>query len=136
MDAVVTTNGGSLHVLHNETPTTNHWLTLKLTGHKSNRDGIGAVVKVSTEEGSQWVTVTSAGGYLSSNDVRAHFGLGSQARAKRIEIRWPSGIVQVLQDVAGDRILRVEEPTVTQQPNARMREDTRSPTGQLITQAR
>lgn len=111
IDAVVTTNGGTLHVLHNETPTTNHWLTLKLVGHKSNRDGIGALIKLTTTEGSQWVTVTSAGGYLSSNDVRAHFGLGSQRRAQRIEIHWPSGIVQVLQDVGGDHIMTVEEPT-------------------------
>ena len=46
IDAIVTTNGGPAHLLHNETPTTNHWLTLKLIGHKSNRDGIGAVVRV------------------------------------------------------------------------------------------
>jgi hypothetical protein len=111
IDAVVTTNGGSLHVLHNETPTTSHWLTLKLVGHKSNRDGIGALIKLTTAGGSQWVTVTSAGGYLSSNDVRAHFGLGSQSHAQRIEIRWPSRIVQVLQDVSGDRIMTIEEPT-------------------------
>lgn len=114
MDAVITTNGGNLHVLHNETPTNCHWITLKLAGHKSNRDGIGARIKLTTVEGSQWVTITSAGGYLSSNDIRAHFGLGSQVRAKRIEIRWPSGIVQVLEDVAGDRIMNVEEPTSTQ----------------------
>ena len=114
IDAVVSTNGGPVHVLHNETPTSNHWLTLKLVGHKSNRDGIGAVIKVTTAEGSQWVTVSSGGGYLSSNDLRAHFGLGSEARAQRVEICWPSGIVQTFQDLAGDRILRVDEAETKQ----------------------
>lgn len=113
VDAVVTTNGGALHLLRNETPTTNHWLTLKLVGHKSNRDGIGAVIQVSTTQGSQWNTVSSSGGYLSSNDVRAHFGLGADATAKSVEIRWPSGIVQQLQNVAADRVLIVEEPAAT-----------------------
>jgi hypothetical protein len=110
IDAIVTTNGGPAHLLHNETPTINHWLTLKLIGHKSNRDGIGAVVKVITPMGSQWVTVTTTSGYLSSSDPRAHFGLGTEATASRIEIHWPSGIVQVLNDVASDRILQIDEP--------------------------
>ncbi len=109
IDAVVTTNGGAVHVLHNETPTSNHWLTLRLVGHKSNRDGIGAMVKVTTSKGPQWVMVTTAGGYLSSSDPRAHFGLGSDAKAESVEIRWPSGIVQQLKDVAGDRIVQVDE---------------------------
>jgi len=109
IDAVVTTNGGSAHVLLNETPSTNHWLTLRLIGHKSNRDGIGALIKVTTSAGSQWVTVTTASGYLSSSDPRAHFGLGKDASAKSVEIRWPSGIVQVLHNVAGDRIVTVDE---------------------------
>ena len=111
LDAVVTTNGGAAHVLHNETRTPNHWLTLKLVGHKSNRDGIGSVVKVVTSKGPQWITVTTAGGYLSSNDPRAHFGLGTDTFAAKVEIRWPSGIVQVLTHVTGDQILEVSEPT-------------------------
>src|SRR5580698_637456 len=109
IDAVVTTNGGPAYVLRNETATTNHWLTFKLVGHKSNRDGIGAVIKVVTPQGSQWVTVTTAGSYLSSSDPRAHFGLGSSQSAQSIEIHWPSGIIQVLTNVPGDRIVRVEE---------------------------
>jgi len=109
VDAVVSTNGGTAHVLHNETSTNSHWLTLKLVGHKSNRDGIGAVVKVTTAQGLQWVTVTTASGYLSSSDVRPHFGLGQNAAAQSVEIHWPSGIVQTLKDVAGDRIVKVDE---------------------------
>ncbi|MGA2252481.1 ASPIC/UnbV domain-containing protein, partial [Terracidiphilus sp.] len=74
------------------------------------RDGIGAVIQVTTATGSQWKTVTTSSGYLSSSDPRAHFGLGKSTAAQSIEIRWPSGIVQTLKNVAGDRILRVDEP--------------------------
>ncbi len=110
IDAVVSTNGGPAHLLHNETATSNHWLTLKLIGHKSNRDGIGAVIKVDTARGTQWVTVTTSSGYLSSSDPRAHFGLGSDDTAQSVEIHWPSGIVQTLKNVRGDRIVPVDEP--------------------------
>jgi len=110
IDAVVTTNDGPAYLLHNETPSRNHWLTLKLIGHTSNRDAIGASVKLTTPHGIQMATVTTAGSYLSSSDKRVHFGLGNAAGADRIEIRWPSGIVQTLEKVAGDRILTVDEP--------------------------
>ncbi len=110
VDAVVSTNGGPAHILHNETATPNHWLLLNLIGHKSNRDGIGAEIKLTTSKGPQWTTVSTAGSYLSSNDKRAHFGLGSDTVAKSIEIRWPSGIAQKLENVRADQILRVDEP--------------------------
>jgi enediyne biosynthesis protein E4 len=110
IDAVVTTNNGPAHILHNETATTNHWLTIKLVGHKSNRDGIGAEIEVTTAHGAQWATVTSTGSYLSASDVRAHFGLGASPSAQAVEVHWPSGVVQVLKNVAGDRILLVDEP--------------------------
>jgi len=109
IDAVVSTNGGGVHVLHNETVADNHWLTFKLVGHKSNRDGIGAVIKLSTSQGPQWVTVSTTGGYLSSNDPRAHFGLGTDTSAQTVEIDWPSGTKQILKNVAGDRIVQVDE---------------------------
>jgi hypothetical protein len=110
IDAVVTENGGPAHILMNRTETSNHWLTLKLVGHKSNRDGIGAQIKLITSKGPQWITVTTSNGYLSSSDPRAHFGLGGDSRASSIEIRWPSGTVQTLKDVAADQILQVDEP--------------------------
>ena len=113
IDAVVSTNGGPAHILLNKTVTANHWITLHLTGHKSNRDGIGAVVKLTTSQGSQWVTATTAGGYLSSSDPRVHFGLGDSPVADSIEIRWPSGIVQTLTNVRGDRQIQVDEPVPT-----------------------
>jgi len=82
LDAVVTTNDGPLYILRNVTSTPYHWLTLKLTGHKSNRDAIGAEVKVVAAKNSQVATVTTASSYLSSSDKRVHFGLGA-ARPKR-----------------------------------------------------
>jgi len=109
-DAVITENGGPVHILMNRTKTANHWIGFKLVGHKSNRDGIGAVIRIDTSEGSQWETVTTSSSYLSASDVRAHFGLGRDTSVKTVEIRWPSGIVQTLKDVPGGQYLRVDEP--------------------------
>ena len=116
LDAVVATNDGAAHILHNETESGNHWLSLFLVGHKSNRDGIGAEIKVTTSRGAQYWTVSTSGSYLSSGDKRAHFGLGRDAEAATVEIQWPSGVRQVLQHVAGDRVLRVEEPAAGSTP--------------------
>jgi enediyne biosynthesis protein E4 len=110
LDAVVTENNGPAHIVMNETKTANHWIGFKLVGHTSNRDGIGAVIRITTSHGSQWTTVTTASSYLSSSDVRAHFGLGNDTRAASVEIRWPSGIVQHLADVEGGRYVQVDEP--------------------------
>ncbi len=110
LDAVITTNNGPAYVLKNQTETANHWLILKLAGSKSNRDGIGASIAMKTSAGIQYQTVTTGGSYCSASDVRAHFGLGADARVKDIEIRWPSGIIQHLSDVTADQILPVKEP--------------------------
>jgi len=109
IDAVVTTNDGPAYILRNETPTENHWLTLKLVGHKSNRDAIGAEVKLVTAKGQQFATVSTAGSYLSSSDKRVHFGMGSESTAQTIEIRWPSGILETLKNIRADQILQVDE---------------------------
>jgi len=110
IDAVITTNDGALHILHNETATSNHWITLKLVGHQSNRDAIGAEVRVKSSAGLQMETLSTGGSYLSSSDKRVHFGLGADTKVASIEIHWPSGIVQTLHDVAADQILQVDEP--------------------------
>jgi len=109
VDVVVTSNNGPAWVLVNETPTSNHWITLKLAGVKSNRDGIGARVKITTATGEQYATVTTGGSYQSSSDSRVHFGLGSETSVRKIEIRWPSGIVQTLSAVKADQIMNVKE---------------------------
>ena len=113
LDAVVTTNDGPVHILHNETASTNHWILLKLVGHKSNRDAIGAEVTLVTATGPQYATVSTASSYLSASDKRVHFGLGQNGTASKIEIRWPSGIRQTLKDVPGDQILQLDEPATS-----------------------
>jgi enediyne biosynthesis protein E4 len=114
LDAVINSHDGGLYLLHNISKNPNHWLTLKLEGRTSNRDGIGAQIKLTAESGAtQYLTVSTTGSYLSASDRRAHFGLGSEATAKQIEIRWPSGIVQKLENVRADQILAMTEPAKT-----------------------
>ena len=122
IDAIVTTNGGPILILHNETDTHYHWLGLNLVGHKSNRDAIGAVVKVVTAAGAHYATVTTAGSYLSSGDKRLHFGLGPDATVQEVGIRWPSGIVQTLNNVTADQVVRVDEPVVVTPPSAHLKQ--------------
>jgi enediyne biosynthesis protein E4 len=110
IDAVVTSNDGPAWLLHNETPQQNHWITFNLIGTRSNRDGIGAQIKITTQAGDQYETVTTASSYQSSSDKRAHFGLGKSAMVSRVEIRWPSGTKQILSDLKADQILTVTEP--------------------------
>ena len=110
VDAVVTAIGEKPLLLRNMAGEGNHWLGLRLTGTRSNRDAIGARVHVVTASGEQWNHVTTSVGYASSSEKAVHFGLGKDGRIKRIEIRWPSGAVQRLEDVAVDRYLQVREP--------------------------
>jgi enediyne biosynthesis protein E4 len=111
IDAVVSVLGGPVEILRNISESGNHWVLLKLVGTKSNRLGIGAQIRLTTEDGrSQWNEVTTAVGYASSSDSRVHFGLGKNRIIKDLEIRWPSGIKQVLHEVTADQILTLEEP--------------------------
>jgi len=110
IDLVVTALGGPVRVFRNTTETHNHWILLKLIGTKSNRMGIGAQIRITTDDGRrQYDEVTTSTGYSASSDPRAHFGLGTSLRVREIEIRWPSGTRQILRDVTGDRLLMVTE---------------------------
>jgi enediyne biosynthesis protein E4 len=110
VDMVVSVLDGPAKLFHNITENGNHWILLKLVGTKSNRMGIGAQIELTTEDGKkQWNEVTTAVGYASSSDPRVHFGLGKNDKVKEINIRWPSGIRQVLKDVPADQILTVSE---------------------------
>jgi hypothetical protein len=109
VDVVVSSNNGPALVLMNVTSTQNHWITLKLVGVKSNRDGIGARVDIVTDAGKQSATVTTAGSYESSSDRRIHFGLGTENSIRSIQIHWPSGIVQVIDNTRADQFLTVTE---------------------------
>ena len=101
---------GDAKIFHNTTQNGNHWILLKLTGTKSNRMGIGAKIRLTAADGTvQYNHATTSVGYASSSDSRVHFGLGANAVAKEIQIAWPSGIKQVLRDVAADRVVPVTE---------------------------
>jgi hypothetical protein len=110
LDITVTALGAPAEVWINQSPGTNHWLEFRLQGTKSNRDAIGARIKVVASSGTQYNHVTTAVGYASSSAGLVHFGLGPDKSATLVEIRWPFGIVQELHDVQGDQLLRVKEP--------------------------
>ncbi len=109
MDAFIVNLGSSAFLLHNTSPAANHWLAVRLVGHKSNRDGIGAQVSIAT--GGQRVQLerTGGSGYLSQDDPRLHFGLGRQTKVDSVTVLWPSGAKQVIENPAIDRVLVVEE---------------------------
>ena len=110
-DLVVSVLNGPARIFHNTTQNANHWILLQLQGTASNRMGIGAKIRLTTSGGlTQYNHVTTSTGYASSSDPRVHFGLGASASAHEIEIRWPSGIRQVLHDVRGDRVVQIVEP--------------------------
>ena len=111
IDLAVNCNNRPAVILRNETPAGNHWLLVNTIGAKSNRDGIGAQLRIVTAGGSrQFAMVSTASSYLSASDKRVHFGLGTDRSAKLLEITWPSGRVQRIDNVAADRILTVREP--------------------------
>jgi enediyne biosynthesis protein E4 len=102
-------------VFRNDGGNRRRWLTLSLVGAKSNRDALGAQIKLTSSSGqTQHQFVSTASSYQSANDRRAHFGLGADDAAKSIEIRWPSGVVQRLTDVKANQFLKVVEPENTQ----------------------
>jgi hypothetical protein len=111
MDLVVTSLGEKPRILMNNALNGNHWIMFDLRGRKSNRNGIGANIKVVTASGrALYNHVTTSVGFMSSSDRRAHFGIGTETRIDHVEIRWPSGILQRIDHPAIDQILRVEEP--------------------------
>ena len=109
IDAVVSVLNGPPEVWMNRSGNQNHWIIVKLVGTKSNRDGLGTKIKITTSSGTQYNTATTAVGYNSSSDKRVHFGLGSAAIVDAIELTWPSGIKQVLKGVKADQVLTVTE---------------------------
>jgi len=111
MDLVVTSLNARPRILMNSADSGNHWLLLALTGHKSARDAVGAKVKVTTASGRVLYNhVAISVGFMSSSDKRVHLGLGEETKVSSIEIRWPSGIRQVLKDIKADQILKIDEP--------------------------
>jgi hypothetical protein len=113
IDIVATSLDQPAELWMNRSPNAGHWLDIALRGVKSNRDGIGARIKVVTNAGTQYNHQTSSVCYASSSLGPVHFGLGKEAKASIVEIHWPSGIVQTLENVAADQILKVTEPAAS-----------------------
>lgn len=105
IDAVVSSLEAPVELWRNVSPETNNWIELKLTGMRSNRDGIGARIQI----GNQYNDMTSAVSYASSSLVPVHFGLGQKSTVDRIDIIWPSGKHQTLRNVQADRVVDVRE---------------------------
>lgn len=110
MDVVVLAQGERAVLFRNRTQG-HHWLLVKLEGTASNRDGIGARVRVKADGREQWRTVSTSGSYLASNDVRAHFGLGEAAVAEEVAVTWPSGRRQKVNAVKADQVMTLREPS-------------------------
>ncbi len=134
MDVVVEDIAGRPMILRNMSNNKNHWVSFELAGTKSNRMAIGAKVKIVSGGVTQTDEVRSGGSYLSQNDTRIHFGLGPATKIDFVEIRWPSGVVDRLQNIAADkfyavlegsgvvdrsRILPTTPPRVALRPNTR-----------------
>jgi len=108
LDVLLTTNGGQAWLFHNEGGTS-HSLRLKLVGTKSNRDGIGAVVRLTSGGAKQWQMLRSGSSYLSQSELVLTFGMGGATKADSVEVQWPSGQVDKIASLAADQTVTVEE---------------------------
>jgi len=109
LDVLVNNNGETPQLLRNDSGNSNHWLEILLIGTKSNRDGVGARVRVSAGDLVQFDQRKGGMSYQSAQDPRLHFGLGSRSNVDSIEIRWPSGMVTTLGRMKADQIIAVQE---------------------------
>ena len=110
VDVVATGLSADAEIWMNHSEKSGHWLDIALRGTKSNRDGIGTRIKVVSKSITQYNHMTTSVGYASSSYGPVHFGLGADTRADTVEIHWPSGKIQTLQNIEADRILKVTEP--------------------------
>jgi hypothetical protein len=109
LDVLVTQNGGPARLLRNDGGNRNHYLRVRTLGTTSNRDGIGARVAVTTPSGRPWALVKTGSSFCSESELPVTLGLGAATKATRVEVTWPSGRVDALTDVPGDRTITVEE---------------------------
>jgi hypothetical protein len=109
IDIVTNNRGDYPSLLRNDGGNANHWLTVFLIGTKSNRDGTGASLKLTSEGVAQVEQAKGGMGYMSASDPRIHFGLGKRTKVESLEITWPSGQVDRLTNVPIDQIIAVKE---------------------------
>lgn len=109
LDILVANNHGPARLLRNDGGSQNRWLCVKAVGRRSNRSGIGAIVRIQSAGGRQWTTVRSGGSYASQSDLAVTFGLGQDASVSALEVEWPSGTKDRLTNVAANQFLTIEE---------------------------
>jgi enediyne biosynthesis protein E4 len=109
IDVVIENIDGKPMILRNRSSATNHWVTLRLAGKRSNRLAIGAKVKVTAARMAQIEEVRSGGSYLSQNDLRLHFGLGATTKVDSVEVRWPSGETDIFRGINADHFYLLNE---------------------------
>lgn len=109
MDILVTNIGDAPDLLRNDTPPINNWISIKMIGKKSNRDAIGAKVKLKFGETSKLIEVKSGGSYLSQNQFRSHIGLGRAKRVDQIIVNWQHGVQGAIEDVQSNQHLTIRE---------------------------
>ncbi len=109
LDVVVANNGDPPLLLHNSGGNGNHFVSFKLVGTKSNRDAMGARLKLTAGGMTQIREIAGGGSYLSQSDLRAHFGLGSTAKIDKLEITWPSGVQQTFRELPADQFYSIQE---------------------------
>ena len=117
LDVVVSTNGGRPHLFRNDGGNANHWFAVRLSGHKSNADGISAVVRIDSASGRQWNMVRSGSSYCSQSDLALTFGVGSDPRISHVTVEWPSGARQEFADVGVNQLVTIDETKGTVAPN-------------------
>jgi enediyne biosynthesis protein E4 len=119
LDLLISTNDGPAYLYRNDGGNRNHWLSVRLAGTKSNRDGIGSVIRVKSSLGTQSSMVHSGSSYCSQSELAATFGLGKDTSAS-IEIEWPSGIKQTIGTVAANQFVTIDESlgVISRQPPA------------------
>ena len=110
LDVVMNRLGDRPVLLRNQLASDHHWISLQLVGQSSNRDAVGARVTLESPQGTQIGIVKSSSGYLGSSDPRIHFGLGDDSQIDRVQIQWPDGNQQVLENLQVDEFRVVEEP--------------------------
>jgi hypothetical protein len=106
IDVVVASLGDSAELWENVSPEANTYLVIRLIGTRSNRDGIGAEIRVDD----QWNQMTTSVGYASSSHFGVHFGTDNRKQVERLEVRWPSGARQILEHVRTNQVLTIREP--------------------------
>jgi hypothetical protein len=109
LDVLFSTSNGPARLLRNDGGNRNHWVCIKTVGTKSNRDGIGAVVRIESASGKQWNTVRSGSSYASQSDLALTFGLGGDTSVKTVQVEWPSGTKQNFTGIAANQFITIDE---------------------------